>query len=293
MVCGGPVNAFTEAITLDSNFALAYANRALITWECADNSQDWLRRPNEAAVRADAARAIALAPNLAEGYVALSRLEQGLLKLGAADEACGRALALAPGNVQVLYECSLLAVFLGRTDTAISHARHGVELDPLNPLSHRALGDTLRYARRYPEAIAAYQASIAADPDNSAEALARRGLSYYLAGNLSLAQTSCEARPDTFRNQFCRALIYDRLGRHADAAHMLTEIMQYGGDAAAFQYAEIFTQWGDRKAGLEWLEKALRLGDPGLVYTKVDPLLDPLRKEARFQAIERQLRFPD
>ena len=52
-------------------------------------------------------------------------------------------------------------------------------------------------------------------------------------------------------------------------------------------------QWGDRKRALEWLEKALRLGDPGLVYTKVDPLLDPLRKEARFQAIERQLAFPD
>jgi TolB-like protein len=293
MVCGGPVDAFTEAIALDSNFALAYSNRALIRWECTDNSVDWLRHPNEAAVRADAARAIALAPNLADGYVALSRLEQGLLKLKAADEACGRALALAPGNVQVLYECSLLAFFLGRADTAISHARHGVALDPLNPLSHRALGDTLRYARRYPEAITAYQASIAADPDNPAEALARLGLSYYLAGDLSLAQSSCETRPDTFRNQFCRALVYDRLGRHADAARVLAEIVQHSGDAAAYQYAEIFTQWGDPKAALEWLQKALQLGDPGLVYTKVDPLLDPLRKEARFQAIERQLGFPD
>ena len=74
---------------------------------------------------------------------------------------------------------------------------------------------------------------------------------------------------------------------------MLAEIRQAAGDAAAYQYAEIFAQWGDRKAALEWLEKALRLGDPGLAYTKVDPLLDPLRKEARFQAVERQLAFPD
>jgi tetratricopeptide (TPR) repeat protein len=293
MVCDGPVDAFSEAITLDSNFALAYANRALITWECAGNSPDWLAQPKGTAVRADAARAIALAPNLAEGYVALSRLEQGLLKFGAADEACGRALALAPGNVQVLYECSLLAVYLGRTEAAISSARRGVALDPLNPLSHRALGDTLRYARRYPEAIAAYQASIAADPGNSAEARALRGLSYYLAGDLSLAQSACETKPDTFRSRFCRALIYDRLGRHGDAARVLAEIMHDAGEAAAYQYAEIFTQRGDRKTALEWLGKALRLGDPGLVYTKVDPLLDPLRQEARFQAIERQLRFPD
>jgi hypothetical protein len=33
--------------------------------------------------------------------------------------------------------------------------------------------------------------------------------------------------------------------------------------------------------------------DTRLEYFKTDPLLDPLRKESRFQAIERELRFPD
>jgi hypothetical protein len=36
----------------------------------------------------------------------------------------------------------------------------------------------------------------------------------------------------------------------------------------------------------------LRLRDPGLVHVKADPLLDPVRKEARFQALERALKFP-
>jgi TolB-like protein/tetratricopeptide (TPR) repeat protein len=293
MECQAPVDAFSDAITLDSDFALAYANRGLITSECAGNSAGWLQQPSEGAGRGDAARAIALAPSLADGYVALSRIEQGSLKLEGAHQACVRALALGPGNVSVLYECSLLAAFLGHADTAISDARHGVALDPLNPLSHRALGETLRYARRYEEAIAAYQASIAADPEHADEAYALRGLSHYAAGNLSLAQSSCEARPDSFRSQVCRALIYDRLGRHADAAAVVAKIMQRGGDAAAYQYAEIYGQWGDRKAALDWLEKAMRLHDPGLVYTKVDPLMDPLRKDPRFQAIERELRFPN
>jgi TolB-like protein/tetratricopeptide (TPR) repeat protein len=292
MECQAPIDAFSEAITLDSNFALAYANRALITSECAGNSPAWLQQPNGRTGRPDAERAIALAPSLAEGYVALSRLEQGSLKLEAADQACARALALGPGNARVLYDCSLLTVYLGHADTAISRARHGVALDPLNPLSHRALGDTLRYARRYKEAIAAYQASIAADPEHSAEAYALRGLSYYLAGNLSSAQSSCEARPDFFRSRVCRAVIYDRLGRHADAAAVVAKIKQQGGDAAAYQYTEIFAQWGDRKAALDWLEKAMRLHDPGLVYTKVDPLMDPLRKEPRFQTVMQELQFP-
>jgi hypothetical protein len=34
------------------------------------------------------------------------------------------------------------------------------------------------------------------------------------------------------------------------------------------------------------------LRDPGLVELKTDPLMDPLRKEPRFQAIEGQLKFP-
>jgi TolB-like protein/tetratricopeptide (TPR) repeat protein len=292
MECREPIDAFSEAIALEANDALAYANRSLITSECATSSVQWLQQSYEEKARADAERAIALAPSLAEGYVALSSLEMGLLNLGAADQACARALALAPGNDRVLDDCSLLAVYLGHSDTAISGARHGVALDPLNPLSHRALGDTLRYARRYDEAIAAYQASIAADPEHSAETYALRGLSYYLAGNLSSAQSSCEVMPDAFRNRVCRAVIYDKLGRHADAAAVVAKIMQDGGDAAAYQYAEIFAQWGDRKAALDWLEKAMRLRDPGLIYTKTDPLLDPLRKEPHFQAIERELKFP-
>jgi hypothetical protein len=55
---------------------------------------------------------------------------------------------------------------------------------------------------------------------------------------------------------------------------------------------EIYAQWGNTAKALEWLETALRLRDPGLVLLKSDPLVDPLRKEARFQAVERALKFP-
>jgi hypothetical protein len=56
--------------------------------------------------------------------------------------------------------------------------------------------------------------------------------------------------------------------------------------------ATIYAQWGDRAKALEWLDTAMRLHDPGLQLLKTDPLLDPLRKEARFQALMRLLKFP-
>jgi TolB-like protein len=288
--CRPAVEAFSEAINFDSTYALAFASRALTLWDCASHyTGDWLRYPVASRVRADAERAIALAPTLAEGHVALSSLESGLLEFAAASEACGRALALAPGNARALYYCSRLAGELGPADAAIAAARRGASLDPLNALSHRALGDTLRYARRYEEAIAAYQDSIAVDPEHSDEAYARRGLSYYLMGNLPLAQSSCEARPDYYENWVCQAMTYDRLGRHNDAVEAMRRLVQLGGDGAAYQYAEIYTQWHQQGAALDWLDKALRLRDPGLIYLRIDPLLDPVRKQPRFRAVERAL----
>jgi hypothetical protein len=65
------------------------------------------------------------------------------------------------------------------------------------------------------------------------------------------------------------------------------------GNAAAYDYAMIYAQWGNTPKALEWLETALQLRDPLLINLKADPLLDPLRKEPRFQAIEKALKFPD
>jgi len=72
-------------------------------------------------------------------------------------------------------------------------------------------------------------------------------------------------------NQVCLAVAYDKLGRHADAESMLVKVKASTGDAAAYQYAEIYAQWGNTSKALESLETALRLRDPGLVDTKTDP----------------------
>ena len=87
-------------------------------------------------------------------------------------------------------------------------------------------------------------------------------------------------------------MIYDKLGRHADAEAELSKLKAALGNTSAYQYATIYAQWGNLAKALEWLETALRLRDPGLAYLKTDPLLDPLRKEPRFQAVMRELKFP-
>ena len=81
--------------------------------------------------------------------------------------------------------------------------------------------------------------------------------------------------------------------RHADAQAALARYRTRSGDAGAYEYATIYAQWGDRAKALEWLALAVRLRDPGLLVLKTDPLMDLLRKEGRFQAIEKALKFPE
>jgi tetratricopeptide (TPR) repeat protein len=118
-----------------------------------------------------------------------------------------------------------------------------------------------------------------------------RGLAFYGLGDLESARASCETRPDFWESQQCLAVTYDKLKRHADAEAVLSK-MKENGNAAAYQYATIYAQWGNSSKALDWLETALKLRDPGLVDLKGDPLMDPLRQEPRFKDVMRKLKFP-
>jgi TolB-like protein len=290
------IAAYTEAIRLDPNYALAFAARAaaIESFLIATGAPDYRERLKTMEV--DARQALALAPDLAEGHQALARFLQWSLDFARANEEYERALALAPGNALVLREYSWFAVFMGQTEAGLAAARRAVVLDPLNRENYIDLGRTLFFGRQYDEAISALKEDLALAPDDS-EAYGLLGLSYYALGNLESARASCETRANKTEYEGlirpCLAAVYAKLGRRSDAESVFAKYRAAQGDAAAYQYAEIYAQWGNIAQALNWLETARRLQDAGLVGLKTDPLVDPLRKEPRFQAIERELKFPE
>jgi len=286
------VAAYTEAIRLDPHYALAIASRSIAFTDVAAQAE------TEAAIhkgydeaQADARQALALAPDLAQAHLALAVVSDETLDFTQANAEYERALALAPGNARVSRLSGEFAVWMGHFDAGVAAIRHAVVLDPLARNAHSALAEGLYFARRYQEALAADAAAISLDPDFELS-YAHRGLSFYELGELEQAQLSCETKPDYWASQQCLALVYDKLGRHADAEAQLAKVKAALGDNAAYQYATIYAQWGDRAKALECLETALRLRDSGLEYVKTDPLIDPLRREPRFLSIERELKFP-
>jgi TolB-like protein/Tfp pilus assembly protein PilF len=288
------VDAYTDAIRLDPSYALAFAGRsfaqALYASQFAPRSV--VRQYFDNAL-ADAHRAIALAPELAEGHLALGfYLANGALDFEQARDEFGHARALAPGRATILRISGLYSIMTGRTETGISDLRRAVTLDPLNALTHHLLGFGLYLAHRYEEARAANAEAISLDP-GLLRAYEYIGLSDYQLGDFAGARATCESRSNYWGTEWCLALAYQKLGRHAEALAAIAQIEAMQGDTSAYQYSTIYAQWGDTAKALEWLESALRLRDPGLSLLKCDPLIDPLRREPRYQAVERALKFPN
>ena len=164
---------------------------------------------------------------------------------------------------------------MGHFDAGVAAARRAVVLDPLARASHVVLGRTLYVAHRYEEAVAALAEVLSLDPDFT-DTYTLRGFAYYGLGDLQSARASCETQPDYWGNQYCLAVTYDRLGRHADAEAELAKMKAAVSDTAAYQYATIYAQWGDKAQALEWLETALRVRDPGLRAAEDRPAPGPL-----------------
>jgi TolB-like protein/Flp pilus assembly protein TadD len=288
------IAAYSEAIQLDPNYALAFAGRSYaLTGYAEEAATGAAIREGYEKAEADARRALEIAPDLAEAHLSLAYVfEIGTLDFARASEEYERALALAPGNAQVLRLSGVFATYMGHFDVGIGAVRRMVVLDPLNRASHTELGLALLAARRYEEAAAAFTEAIKLNPDYEPD-YGWRGLALYGLGDLEHARASCEVKRDNWNSQQCIAVVYAKLGRRADAGAELKRMQAASGDAAAYQYATIYAQWGDRTKALEWLDKAMSLRDPGLEYLKTDPLMVPLRQEPRFQAVMRELKFPD
>ena len=286
------IAAYTEAIRLDPNYALAFAARSLAFNDLASSWTAESAASHEAfeKAHADARKAIGLAPDLAEGHLALADALEARLDFRQANEEFERSIALAPGNAQVLRDYSDFAASMGRFDAGIAAARRAVLLDPLNRFSHAALAGAFFWARRYEEAMGALKDVLSLDPEFFSPTA---WLVYYELGKFQEARVWCERRPDDWGSKLGLAIIYDKLGRRADAEVELAKLKAGNPSHDDFyQYAQVYAQWGDSAKALSSLEKALSVRHVALYYLKVDPLLDSLRKEPRFQAIERELKFP-
>jgi tetratricopeptide (TPR) repeat protein len=82
-----------------------------------------------------------------------------------------------------------------------------------------------------------------------------------------------ETLPDSWYRREDLALVYQALGRKADADAALRELLDKDSKDAPFEIAEVFAARGDTQSALNWLQRDYDLKLYGIVMAKVDPLL--------------------
>ena len=289
--------AYHQAISIDPNYALAYAGIA--------DYYNWLGvygvlPPHEcyrAAIEA-ATKAIELNSLLAEAYAALGfAVLAGNYDWVRGEEACHRAIELNPHNAQSHVWYSLQLTMEGRFDEGLSHARTGLELDPLSPFNAHNLAWCLYYARRFNESIEQYRRTVAAHP---LYALAHYGLSWALRyvgqheESLNAAKRAAELSNDSTFILLMQGQALAAAGRRKEAEELLAKLSELIADrhVSSYHVALIYCFLDEKEQALEFLERSYTEHEAWPVWLGVEPAFDKLRDDPRFAALMQKTSNP-
>ena len=284
------VPLYREALRLDPNYAAAWAALGYCYTRRAANGLETTGVAFREA-SASATRAIGLDPQLPEGYLALAVAKmQYQLDWAGGIEALEKVMKLDPNNALGEQILGHLTGGTGRMSDAIGHFRRSVDLDPLNLLHRKYLGRALHYARRTDEAESLLRAAIA-------ENVTFPGLHYELGRTLLLkgdakgALSAFEAETDPSWRSFGLPLGYFANHRTPEARAAL-KALTAKSTGSEFQVAETYGFFGDTGQAFVWLDRAVTLHDPGIIWLRRDALLPGIQADPRYSALLARVGMP-
>src|SRR5262245_3488437 len=289
---------YEQAIAHDPQYALAYAGLAnsyvLLPLYFSVPQREAMAKAREAALKA-----LQIDPNLAEAHNALGKiLNFDDLDLAGAEREFQRAIQLQPNNstAHQWYGNGPLDS-LGRFDQAIAETKRAVELDPLSPIINTDRAYPLYYARRYDEAMAQAKKTIELDPGffYSRQIL---GMVLQAKGDLPGAIAEFEKARQLSGDPLHLALLVvakTKMGDKTIAQQALAELDKVHPDRQGLAYdrALVYLAIGNKEEALRGLEQSYAARDgTNLSWINVEPILDPLRGEPRFEALVRKVIAP-
>lgn len=281
---------YQQALTLEPNYAAAWSWLAYCHVRRVGQGLETTGAGFTKATTA-ARRAIAIDPQLPEPYtmLAIAHMQYDHDWKAAADE-LAQVAALDPNNALGQESQGLLNVATGRMSEALTHLRRAVDGDPLNLLHSKFLGRALHYAGRGAESAAVLRHAIALNAQFP-------GLQYELGrallrqGDPQAARAAFEAEADPSWRSFGLPLGY-LVTHHEQEARAALAALVTKSVGAEFQVAETFAYFGDTEKSLEWLDRARSLHDPGIIWTRHDPLLASITGDPRYGVYLKRLGMP-
>jgi tetratricopeptide (TPR) repeat protein len=239
---------------------------------------------------------------LAEAHTSLAKIKLSYAwDWPGAEAEFKQAIQLNPGYATAHQWYGVYLSELGRHDESIRERTTAQELDPLSLSIATGLGRALFWARRYDDSIQHLQAALPKDPNYSdtywslglayeqkhrhAEAIA----SFQRAIDLSKSTEVAEGKPEMLA---CLGHAYAIAGKQNEARAIVEKLMKVAGATtyvSSYGVSLIYVALGDKDSAFQWLERAYQERDENFIHLKVDPRLDAMRAEPRFQELLRRV----
>ncbi|HVM22341.1 MAG TPA: TIR domain-containing protein [Sphingomicrobium sp.] len=278
-----------QALTLDPNYARAYALKSFVMNNLADRvavTPAELARARLQALQY-AKIAVAKAPDLPIARSGLGWAYALTLQMRESLREHEVAISLPGGEPDVLRNYGYAISSSGKPDEALRYVDEALALDPLNAGSHQAHVSVLLKARRYEEVVR-YTLKLKQESPELFKFPNLLGHALLMLGRTKEAALAFrEAQSLTGE-----ALLAVKTGNRDLALAKLAELRQRDGDFSNFQYGLIYAQLGEKERAFAALDRAWDIRDSGLLDVKVNAYLDPLRSDPRYKALVEKVGFP-
>ena len=214
----------------------------------------------------------------------------------AAGQEFRRAVELDPRYATAHQWYAFWFAALGRLEEALVEAHTALELDPASVSIRRTVGWLCYYARRYDQARYHLARAIAMNP-TAAETYRILGLVFAYQGDWAEAERvlreGMTLPGSATYTTAALGYVLARTGKRAEAEGLLAnlEAQRRVDYVSPVAFATLYIGLDDPQHALDWMERALEERRGWLAYLRVNPLLDPLRGEPRFQALIDKMRL--